>query len=428
MLARPVRNVGDTELKNLRYVAAATILGGAANTYAAVSDAEFEALKAQIAALAGRVAVLEDENASLRQISEETYGTLEKTESELALVRQQSLTTSVADSLSLKGDFRYRYEEIDVEDVDSRKRNRIRARAQLLAKLPRDVEVGLGVATGGDNPVSANQTLGSGNTSKGIFLDLAYATWQATDALSFTAGKYSNELYRPQKTGLLWDSDWRPEGISLGWRADHLFVNMLGNWLESDSKRGDDFAWGVQGGSSFSIGEASLTAAVGYYDFPTEGSDAYFDDNFFGNSSIDGVYAFNYEMIEVGADLGFEAFDLPVHLFGNAVQNQDADEFDTGWLLGANIGSAKGRGNWQVSYQYQDLEADAVLGLLSDSNFAGGGTDGKGHRIGGEYGLSNTWTVGFTWFLNNEAGEKNLADRGGAVNYDRIIIDTKFKY
>lgn len=415
-------------MKKILYVAVAAAMTGSVNAHAAVSDAEFEILKSQMAALAGRVAALEEENASLRQISEETYGTLEQAQSELAMVRQQSLTTSVADSLSLKGDFRYRYEEIDVEDRGTRKRNRIRARAELLAKLPRDVEVGLGVATGGDNPVSANQTLGSGNTSKGIFLDLAYATWHATDSLSFTAGKHANELYRPQKTGLLWDSDWRPEGVSVAWRSDHVFVNMLGNWLESDTNRGDDFAWGVQAGSSLGLGDASLTGALGYYDFPTKGADAYFDDNFFGNTSVDGVYAFNYEMIELGADLGFEAFNMPAHLFANIVQNQDADEFDTGWLLGASIGSAKGRGNWQVSYMYQDLEADAVLGLLSDSNFAGGGTDGEGHRLAGEYGLSKTWTVGFTWFLNNEAGEKNLADQGGAVNYDRIIFDTKFKY
>ncbi len=47
-------------------------------------------------------------------------------------------------------DFRYRYEEIDVEDIDTRERNRIRARAALIAALPNDVEIGLGIATGGD--------------------------------------------------------------------------------------------------------------------------------------------------------------------------------------------------------------------------------------------------------------------------------------
>ena len=415
-------------MKKVLSTAVLAALTGATGAQAAVSDAEFEALKAQMATLANRVATLEAENASLKEVSEETYGSIESAKTELAQLRQQSLTSSVAESIKLKGDFRYRYETIDIEDRDRRERNRIRARAALFADLSRDIEVGLGLATGGDNPVSANQTLGRGNTSKDIFLDVAYATWKPIDSLAITAGKYYNPLYRPQKTGLLWDSDWRPEGIGLGWKGDIGFLNVIGNWLESDTNREDDFAWGVQGGAVFGFGDASLTTTLGYYDFPTKGSAPYFDDDFFGNSFVDGRYEFNYEMVELGADLAFKAFDMPVHIFGNAVQNQDPDEFETGWLLGAKVGSSKKRGDWEFAYMYQDLEADAVLGLLSDSNFAGGGTDGKGHRLSGALGLSDTWSIGVTWFLNNEAGEKNLADQGGAIDYDRIILDTKFKY
>lgn len=404
-------------------------LAGGTSAQAAVSDAEFEALKAQMATLANRVAVLEAENASLKGVSEEAYGTLEATQTELAEIRKHSLTSKWVESIKIKGDFRYRYEYIDVEGRDSRERNRIRARAALVAQLPSDVEVGIGVASGGDDPVSSNQTLGAGNTSKDLALDLGYFTWRATDTLSLTAGKYSNPLYRPQKTALLWDGDWRPEGISATWKSDNLFVNFLGDWLESDTSRGnDEFAWGLQGGMVFGIGEASLTTSLGYYDFPTAGNEPYFDDDFFGNTSIDGVYAFNYEMVEVGADLGFSLMDMPVNVYGNYVHNGDADDFDTGWLLGARLGKASGRGTWQLAYHYQDLEADAVLGLLSDSDFAGGGTDGKGHRLSGAYGISKSWNVGFTWFLNNEAGEKNLADEGGALDYDRIMLDTAFKF
>ena len=78
-----------------------------------------------------------------------------------------------------------------------------------------------------------------------------------------------------------------------------------------------------------------------------------------------------------------------------------------------------------MAYQYQDLEKDAILGLTSDSDFAGGGTDGKGHRLSGAYGLNKRWKVGFTWFIDNEAGEGNLES---PLSYDRIQIDTSFKY
>jgi hypothetical protein len=65
---------------------------------------------------------------------------------------------------------------------------------------------------------------------------------------------------------------------------------------------------------------------------------------------------------------------------------------------------------------------------LSDSDFAGGGTDGKGHILGGAYGINKQWKVGLTWFINNEAGEKNFEDEGGALDYDRIMLDTMFKF
>jgi len=416
-------------MKKLLAVAVAGTVLGSAQVSANVSEAEFEQLRADMIALSQRLNALEQENAELKEMTGATSQNLEIAQTELASVKKSSEAGNWADRIKMKGDFRYRYETIDVQGASDRERNRIRARAAFVASLPSDVDVGLGFASGGSDPVSSNQTLGGGNSSKELRLDLAYAKWDITEDFNATAGKFSNPLYRPQKTGLMWDGDWRPEGLSAGWSHDILFANFLGNWLESDSKKGnDEFAWGLQGGTKLALGSATLTATLGYYDFPTEGNESYFDDDFFGNSSIDGVYAFNYEMVEIGADLGLSLFDMPFNVYGNYVQNQDADDFDTGWLLGAKIGKASGWGTWQFAYHYQDLEADAVLGLLSDSDFAGGGTDGKGHRLSGKVGINKSWSVGLTWFLDNEAGEKNLADAGGAVDYDRIMIDTAWKY
>lgn len=418
-------------MKTILALAIAGTVASTANVaQAAVSDAEFAALKAEFAALAGRLNALEQENLQLRELSETTVSELEIAQTEIQQAKKSSESMSWAERIKWKGDFRYRYENIDVEGRDTRERNRIRARASLQAKLPANTQVGLGVASGGTDPVSSNQTLGAGNETKDLRLDLAYFTWKPTGETFLTAGKYSNPLFKPQKSALLWDGDWRPEGISAGWSGDHLFATFLGNWLESDSREdNDEFAWGLQGGTKLALGETvSLTASLGYYDFPTKGNKPYFDDDFFGNSSVNGLYEFNYEMVEVAADLGLSLFDMPFNLFAHYVQNQDADDYDTGYIVGAKIGKAKSKGSWQFAYQYQDLEADAALGLLTDSDFAGGGTDGKGHRLGGAYALSKAWTVGFTWFVNNEAGEKNLADEGGALDYDRIMIDTVFKY
>ena len=162
---------------------------------------------------------------------------------------------------------------------------------------------------------------------------------------------------------------------------------------------------------------------MAYYDFPTAGEAPFFEDDFFGNSSVDGVYLYNYELIELGADIGMNLFDMPLKVFANYVQNQDADDYDTGWLAGAQVGRASGSGTWQLAYQYQDLEADAVLGLLSDSDFAGGGTDGQGRTLKGGYAIAWNWNVNFTFFIN----EKD-ADVGNRHDYDRLQLDHAMKF
>ena len=103
------------------------------------------------------------------------------------------------DRVKLAGDFRYRYEGISVEGSDTRRRNRIRARTNITAQAADNIEVGFGLATGGDDPVSANQTLGGGGSSKNIRLNLAYVDWEAMDGLHVIGGKFKNPLYRAGK-------------------------------------------------------------------------------------------------------------------------------------------------------------------------------------------------------------------------------------
>jgi hypothetical protein len=426
-------------MKNLLAVAiTGTLLSGTAS--AAVSDAEFAELKAQFAAMAQRLSTLEAENQQLREVSTATVTQLEGareqlvgSREEMAMVMKRNEESAWADRVSLKGDFRYRYEAIDIEGRDDRDRNRIRARPEITAKLPDNVQVGLGLATGGGDPVSSNQTLGAGNSSKQINLDLAYANWRPIEELYLEVGKFKNPLFTPQKTAMLWDGDWRPEGINVGWSGDHFFTTALVDWLESDSNASnDEAAWGVQGGLNFDLVGASLTTALGYYDIPVKGNASYFEDSFFGNSftTVNGeeVYQYDYQLVELAAQLVMSLFDMPLSLYGDYVQNQDPDDYNTGWLAGVQLGKLGDAGSWQLAYEYEDLEADAALGLLTDSDFAGGGTDGKGSKLTGAYGINKQWNVAFTWFIENKAGEKRFKDEGGALNYNRVMLDTNFKY
>ncbi len=413
----------------------------------AVTDAEFEALQRQLNALAERVQTLEADNAALRQqlqaddkpggvLVEQTVSQTSVETAPAAVAAVEPQLTQPDEKLFIKGDFRYRYESTNVERQKRRDRDRIRARMEVIAQLSPSVVVGTGIATGGTDPVSANQTLGQGGTRKDLDLNLAYARWQPTDEAFLAMGKMKNSFYRPQGSGLLWDSDYTPEGIAAGWQGDYGFAVGALYWLESDSRLSDHQAIvGAQIGLKLDLNHHQLTTGVGYYNVPVAGNSSYYGDPdaFYGNSyrcddfdsADECFYRYDYEELEWFADYTLKVFPVPVNVYIDYVQNLAVDRFDSGWLFGISAGSLKKRGQWEFGYEYQDLDADAAFGLLSDSDFAAGGTDGRGHHLFGGYALSDRVHLDLTWYINNKFGGDRLAR---ALDYDRVMVDAVFVY
>lgn len=338
---------------------------------------------------------------------------------------------SWTDKISLGGNFRYRYEDIDQDGSPSRNRQRIKAQAAIIAKPIDRLEVGMGIttSTNGD-PTSTNITLGNGGSQKELDLNLAYFNWNALDGLNLLGGKFQNILFRPAKYALLWDSDWNPEGFAATYKQGMFFGNLLGTWLQSDTQAssGQEFTLGGQLGVNTALGDVGkLTAGVGYYTFNTEGKGTFFGSttNFQGNSfdPLTNTYLYDYNELELFGEFVFDLLGQPMTLFANYVNNGDADEFDTGWVAGLAVGNAKVKNGWELSYAYQDLEADAVLALLTDSDFGGGGTDNQGSVIRGIYGLSDKTNVAATYFINDI--DENQGDKTG---YNRLQLDLNFKY
>ena len=429
-------------LKTIRYritVALFTLLLLSPVVSQAATDEDFAAMRAQMMALSERLDRLEAENkaltaanAELTRNSQATAATVaavsEKTDAVVAEVEEQAAKTSWTDKMYWKGDFRYRYESFDIEGRPNRDRNRVRARAALIADITPTIQVGLGLASGGDDPVSSNQTLGGGGSTKDIRMDLAYFDWSGLKDTHVYGGKFSNYIHRAGKNALLWDGDWRPEGTGIKWNNGKFFANALGTWIESDSNSGQSFAYLTQLGIKLPIGDNfTLTTGVGYHVFDTQGTGSYYgdDDDFFGNSfdPITKTYLYDYEELEFFADLGFELFGYPALLFGNYVQNQAADENDEAYAVGFKYGSAKNKGEWQFGYVYQKLEADSLLGLLTDSDFGGGGTDSKGSIIKGSYAIDKNFNANFTYFIN-DVGLKS----GDPIDFKRLQLDLSFKY
>jgi len=408
--------------------------------FGAVSDDEIEELREQLALLSQRLEDLAAENAELKRAQDESANVI--AEVQTAVAGAAPASDNWSDRVSLDGDFRYRYERIDPEGSDTRRRNRIRARVNVIADLADDLEVGFGLATGGDDPVSTNQTLGGGGSSKDVSLNLAYADWEVTDGLHLIGGKFKNPLYKVGKQALMWDGDWTPEGIAMTWKHDWYFVNAIGTFLESDSRRGNDaFSWGAQFGATGEFAGAKLTGGVAYFSIPTRGESTTFGDpadpgDYFGNTAVqadgqpcgtdDGeacAYRYDYTLTQVFAEAAFDLGGWPTAVFADYVNNSDASENDTGWTIGTRLGQAKDRGQVQFSYFYADKEADALLGLLTDSDFAGGGTDNNGHFFKVDYGVSKNWTIGAQYFIN----ETDVAS-GAKRDYNRLMLDAQWKW
>jgi len=77
----------------------------------------------------------------------------------------------------------------------------------------------------------------------------------------------------------------------------------------------------------------------------------------------------------------------------------------------------------QFGLAYEELEADAVIGTFSDSDFGGGGTDSNGYILKGKYMLRKRISVAGTLFINK-------VDRyqGVELDYSRLQLDVQYKF
>jgi hypothetical protein len=412
---------------------------------AAVSDEDFEQLRQQLAEVSQRLDQLATENAELRRAQNQAAAAITDVRTSVAEVKATELPASEEswpDRIAVNGDFRYRYESIDAEGSSTRTRNRIRARTNITAQVADNTEVGFGLATGGDDPVSSNQTLGGGGSSKGIALNLAYANWEVTDGLHLIAGKFKNPLTNVGGVPLLFDGDWTPEGLALKYKRNWYFVNALASYLESDSRQSDkNLSWGAQFGGTGQFGDVKLTGGLGFLSINTAGETTNFGDptdpgDYFGNTAVEAsglpcgttadagcVYLYDYQLTQVFAEASFDIGAWPTKVFADYVSNSDPSDNNTGWTVGATIGQTKNRGDMQFTYYYADKGADSMLGLLTDSDFGGGGTDSKGHWLQFNYGVNKSWAIGAQYFIN----EVDILS-GNRSDYNRLMIDMQWKW
>ncbi|MDD3375350.1 MAG: putative porin [Candidatus Omnitrophica bacterium] len=351
--------------------------------------------------------------------------------------------------MKLKGDLRVRYQyESKAADKGQAKYNRSRGRYRFRLGVTTDVadqvEVGFGLATGGADPRSTNQTMGQEFETPDIRLDYAYAKYSPLSSVDIYVGRFARKPVLWQTDDLLWDGDINPDGIAVS--ATHS-VGMLDGFLNAGvfpmfeyntsavekGSAADPAMYYAQVGVGSKVGEKiSLKGAVAYYGFTgLEGKT--FDNSAKTNTGNSTGLVYDYNTVNPTVELKisnpFEGIDLPIAIeaisfFGNYIYNPDPSDNNKGYLAGMKFGDKKIKnpGSWQIKYCYRHLETDAWLDIFPDSDAYGGETNVAGHEVAWSYAIKKNVILGLDYY--------NMHPINGSTSNTQHLIqaDVLFKF
>jgi hypothetical protein len=359
-----------------------------------------------------------------------------------ALPRQARAQTNWADSITIKGDVRYRYESIEDDSKGdyTRQRDRLRARLSADVKVSDDLKAGIGFSTGQADPTGGNETLSGGFSKKEMRLDTAYFDWtwfnQNSNALNLVAGKMNPPFITI--SDLIWDPDLRPEGAVLKGQSGIGPLSVLANagclWVNERSKDSDDtMLYAGQLALKYApMPEVTVTFGASYYEYGNMQGYDVIDwqglNTTFGNSTVAGTvsgsttnkaYTYEYKPIEYFAQAVIIVHNIPITLYAQTVSNDEAPINNDGVLCGIGLGKVKEAGSYEIGYRYAKLEKDAVVGAFTDSDRWGGGTDGKGSKVYGKYQITKNLQAAITYFMD----DKLISDPSKTTDYKRLQAD-----
>jgi len=250
-------------------------------------------------------------------------------------------------------------------------------------------------------------------------------------------GKMKNPFFRAGKNQVIWDSDVNPEGIAAQYNwavsdAATAYLNAGGFWIQERSTDGDAGLFGLQAYLKHKFyDDTKLIVGAGLYCFtniegftpPDSISSAGS-----GNTLTGGLYEYDYDLVEAFSEYSFKCHGLPVALFATYVQNKaSVNNRDTAYFLGFKLNKIKKTGDWQFTYDYRDVETDATLGGLTDSDFIDGGTDGAGHKLAFAYQLDKNLKAGLTYFCTERFNSSDVAHNTDRFRRWQIDMVYKFK-
>jgi len=266
--------------------------------------------------------------------------------------------------------------------------------------------------------------------SPDLRLDYAYASYKPYDGLTLVGGKFKNPLWTP--SDLLWDSDIRPEGVSIllnkKIETAELFVNS-GVWVldERGGDENDPMMFVIQPGYKINLGDSAyFKNALTWYEMTNvEGTTL---DHNSGTNSLygSGVLDDDFDAFAVSGELGCATGmdSIPfVALFGEYVNNVSVSNDDEGYIAGVKFGDKKVKNakQWQIKALYRRLEQDAWLDVFPDSDSYGGETGVKGCEFVFKYGLAKNISLELDYYRMKRIS-------GNSLDEDLFQADINVKF
>jgi len=339
------------------------------------------------------------------KILRETQAEAKKQKEETKKAVAKELIPQWVSKTKLYGDFRLHYQYVDVQDQRSQSQGRFRVRLNLDIEVAEKVKFIFGIASGGNDPRSANQSFGGDWDKKQININYAYVNYSPFKWLNLEGGKMANPIYTVSQ--LLWDEDINPEGVAA--QIDYpinpclsLLLNA-GAFVLQDNKNNtptDPWMWVIQPGFSWKS-DTGLQAkfAAGYTSFEnfqdqpqqkySSGTNTYITE---GSTKL---YKYKYNLATMTGEMGLKnpipGF-APIRyagLFGEYTNNISTSNGKSGYLTGLTFGDEKvvEKGQWFFRGDWRRLEKNAVPDILPDSDFYFGDTGVSGYVLQFRYGL-----------------------------------------
>lgn len=344
-------------------------------------------------------------------------------------------------SMKLKGDLRLRYQyERKTSAAEARDRARLRYRLGIESIVNDKTTVGFGIASGGADPRSTNQTFEDSFETPGLNLDYAFAEYRHNKDLKMVGGKFERKPYLWAPTDLLWDGDITPYGAAVAYTGD--LTDNMDYWInggvlivdETNSQdRGLPIIKYIQSGLGYKEGNLDSKVSLNFYS-PQGVENRTFDYSAGDNTTGANGLKSSYQSIGTSAEIGYKelfgglplGIDERIAFFGDFIHNLDDARIKdhlNGWAFGFKFGNenTKKPGEWQFKYMKVKLEKDAWLDFLPDSDRWGGGTGVESHEVSVDYVLKKNIILGLDYYKS--------WDMADASNKEHLMqADVVFKF